>query len=310
VNGLPAPLVSAILDELPLGVLLLEPIPDASGWPADFRVLAMSRAAIEGLGASDAWLGRPLGEVAADLATPEVLGLLAQALRAGQPGQHEQHLRAAGSREGWRRVRVAPLAGYALLTTEDIGQQKRFEEHIRRMAFHDELTGIYNRRYFAARAPSQLALAKRHGWTVALLFMDLNGFKEINDQFGHREGDKVLQGVAGRLRSVSRESDLLFRSSGDEFALFLPEASEAAAMKVAARIQDRLREPLRVGEQAHAVGASIGVAVMPSGEASTDELLERADAAMYAAKARKREEQSPAVLWSESLARAKDAGEP
>ncbi len=297
---LPPDVLPDVLEHLPYGVMLLEPSSGPDGQPTDLVWRLINRAAESlGLAPRHAWLGRRMSEAGPLFVESGLFASLLQG-EEGEPTRFEQFIPGAWSPTGrdlWYGFKASSLESYLLVALEDISPYKALEEHIRRMAFQDELSGIYNRRYFSARSPGLLALARRQGWRVALLYLDLNGFKAINDGFGHRQGDKVLRAVAGRLRRISRESDLFFRSSGDEFALFLPDSSEASALRVAERIAERLKEPLRVGEHAHPVGASIGVVVMASEEATLDELLERADRAMYVAKKRKGLERFPTVLW-------------
>lgn len=163
------------------------------------------------------------------------------------------------------------------------------------------MTGIHNRRYFQARAPELLSIARREAWTCALLYFDLDGFKSVNDSYGHSTGDRILQEVARRFGAIRREGDIFFRAGGDEFALFLPNADKRAALVTAERVADELAVTFELDGVAHTVGVSIGVAVMLSEEASVDDLLERADRAMYAAKARQGGVPNTVVLWKPDL---------
>jgi diguanylate cyclase (GGDEF)-like protein len=140
---------------------------------------------------------------------------------------------------------------------------------------------------FADRAEHALAAAERRGETAALVYLDLDGFKAVNDRFGHETGDRVLVAVAERLREWVRAGDTLARLSGDEFVLLVEDAKgEAGALAAGARLLDALRSPLRLGSDGEAVSvsASAGVALSAPGD-TVDELLRRADAAMYGAKA-------------------------
>jgi diguanylate cyclase len=154
------------------------------------------------------------------------------------------------------------------------------------LAAHDPLTGLANRALFADRLDRALARARREGRPGALLLLDLDGFKAINDARGHAAGDRALVAVAGRLRGCVREVDTVARLGGDEFLVVLDGVEAAAeARRVAGRIRAALAEPLRLdGDGAPlALGASIGVAVFAGREAPAD-LLRRADGAMYVAK--------------------------
>ncbi len=159
------------------------------------------------------------------------------------------------------------------------------EDQLRHQAYHDALTGLPNRVYFSERLGETIALAQRTKQTCALMFVDLDRFKIVNDSLGHDAGDSLLKVVAERVHACLRESDLLFRMGGDEFTVILPQVTtpEDAAF-VARRINEALAAPLSVQEHELAVGATIGIAVYPGDGDSADALLKNADAALYSAK--------------------------
>ena len=159
------------------------------------------------------------------------------------------------------------------------------EEQVRHQAYHDALTGLPNRAYFSERLSETLSLATRHAHTSALMFVDLDRFKIVNDSLGHQAGDALLKVVSERVLACLRQGDLLFRMGGDEFTIILPEihAPEDAAF-VARRILEAVAQPVSVHEHDLTVGATIGIAVYPGDGRNADELLKNADAAMYAAK--------------------------
>ena len=166
----------------------------------------------------------------------------------------------------------------------DMRERKAQEAELRRMAMHDSLTGLANRALLHDRLERAIALAGRTGSRVALLLLDLDRFKEVNDTLGHQVGDILLQQVGPRLERVLRESDTLARLGGDEFALVLPEVAEQAACDVAERIVDLFRCPFQVETLELELGVSIGVAYYPTHGEGGAELLQRADVAMYSAK--------------------------
>ena len=159
------------------------------------------------------------------------------------------------------------------------------EELVRHQAYHDALTGLPNRAYFAERLGETLSFASRHHHTCALMFVDLDRFKIVNDSLGHEAGDVLLKVVSERIQGCLRESDLLFRMGGDEFTIILPQiaAPEDAAL-IARRIQQAVASPASVREHELAVGATIGIAVYPEDGDNAEALLKNADAAMYSAK--------------------------
>lgn len=160
----------------------------------------------------------------------------------------------------------------------------RAEEH-RVMALHDALTGLPNRRLLLDRIDTALQLAKRNGRHTALLYIDLDGFKKVNDQLGHAAGDDVLQHVAKRLSHSVRQADTVGRLGGDEFVMVLSEVrSPQEAAVPAEKIIHALSSPFAVGERQVQISASVGIAVYPEQGSTASELLAHADAALYAIK--------------------------
>jgi diguanylate cyclase (GGDEF)-like protein len=153
-------------------------------------------------------------------------------------------------------------------------------------ALHDALTGLPNRLLFRDRVDQAITSGERSGEIAAVMLMDLDHFKEINDTLGHHHGDRLLEEVAQRLQAALRESDTVARLGGDEFGVLLPRvAGPEAATEVANDLLGRLREPFVVDDLTLEVDASIGVAIFPHHGADTETLLQRADIAMYSAKA-------------------------
>jgi diguanylate cyclase (GGDEF)-like protein/PAS domain S-box-containing protein len=172
-----------------------------------------------------------------------------------------------------------------MVVARDISDRKRAEEQIRYLGQHDILTGLPNRALLADRLAQTIARAQRHQSFFALLFLDLDNFKTINDSYGHRAGDEFLRQVAERLKSRVRAIDTVSRQGGDEFIILLNELTHPEdAVTIARDICERLSEPLEIeGVQVHA-SASIGIAVYPRDGDSADALLRNADIAMYHAK--------------------------
>src|SRR3954447_19088175 len=168
----------------------------------------------------------------------------------------------------------------------DVTRYREAEAHIRHMAHHDALTGLANRALFRERLGRALAAARRRGGPVAVLCLDLDRFKPVNDTLGHPVGDALLRAVAARLLACVREGDTAARLGGDEFAALeagagQPEAAEALAR----RLVEALSAPYEVLGHQVVVGASVGVALAPGDGGDPDELLKRADMALYRAKA-------------------------
>jgi len=171
----------------------------------------------------------------------------------------------------------------------DISERRSHAHRMAHQANHDALTGLPNRSLLNDRITQALALARRTEQHVAVLFLDLDGFKFINDSFGHSFGDALLCSVAARIMSVLRQSDTLARLGGDEFVILLPNVPNAdAALGVASKVLESFAEPLsQDGRNLH-VSASIGISVFPQDGETFDSLLQHADVAMYRAKAKGR----------------------
>jgi diguanylate cyclase (GGDEF)-like protein/hemerythrin-like metal-binding protein/PAS domain S-box-containing protein len=169
----------------------------------------------------------------------------------------------------------------------DISKRKAYEEKISYMAFHDKLTGLPSRELFYDRLSLAMSRVRRKQDRLALLFVDLDGFKEVNDNFGHEIGDEVLRVTASRLAECVREEDTAARVGGDEFAVVVNGIENPGdAILVAEKIISSLSAPIRLGAgQECGIGASIGIAVYPENGVEIDRLLSAADSAMYAAKA-------------------------
>ncbi|MDR3570412.1 MAG: EAL domain-containing protein [Syntrophobacteraceae bacterium] len=185
----------------------------------------------------------------------------------------------------------------AIVIVRDITEKKNAEKQILHLAFHDPLTGLLNRNSLKEHLNQALAQAQRHGRCLAVILFDLDRFKRINDTFGHSTGDKLLQGVADRLLSCIRKSDVPARSGpddlisavgrlgGDEFLSLLPEIDSARdAGRVARRILESISRPFLIGGEEIFITPSIGISIYPHDGSDPESLLKNADAAMYHAK--------------------------
>jgi len=179
-----------------------------------------------------------------------------------------------------------PSVGGLVLNTRDISERRQLEDQLVHQAFHDSLTSLANRALFKDRVDHALLRTKRQTPSVAVLFLDLDGFKEVNDSLGHAAGDRLLIQVAERLHSCVRPSDTVARFGGDEFAVLIEDASDDAELDtLAGRILESLRQPFFVNDRELHVRGSMGIARMDSDVDGADQLLRNADLAMYRAKA-------------------------
>jgi diguanylate cyclase (GGDEF)-like protein/PAS domain S-box-containing protein len=167
---------------------------------------------------------------------------------------------------------------------QDITQKKSIEEELEHLAFYDYLTGAANRHLLADRLDRAIRNAARENTGLALAFFDLDHFKPVNDQFGHKAGDRLLQMVAQRVQGSVREKDTLARVGGDEFVLLMTDIGGADLRMRLTRLLSEINRPYQIEDQEATVSASIGVAVYPADGASYEELMKKADNAMYEAK--------------------------
>jgi len=182
-------------------------------------------------------------------------------------------------------VRLVELAKANESLKRELTQRKQAEERLARHAYYDNLTDLPNRRLFRSHLRQALALANRNERKVAVLFVDLDHFKAINDSWGHAVGDRLLQSAAKWLKSCLRASDVVARLGGDEFIILLPEIGQAEdATTVAEKLLSALRKPFRIEGREIFTSASIGISLYPDDGDKVEILMKNADQAMYCVK--------------------------
>jgi len=258
---------------------------------ADGILLSVNPAAAEALGYSpEELVGRNLAEMVAEPAGErfgEYLSLLqAQGRQEGLLGirtrSGENRVWLYGQR--WMEEEGEPP--YALGHALDVTERRRAEQEIARQAFHDSLTGLANRALFEDRLTQAVAHANRRRQRLAVFYVDLDGFKPINDTYGHATGDRVLREVGARLLRCVRKVDTVARMGGDEFCLLILDVRRPTdAVRLGEGILETLAEPFDTGREPLRITASLGISLYPESASNLDELLARADRALYMAKA-------------------------
>jgi diguanylate cyclase (GGDEF)-like protein/PAS domain S-box-containing protein len=266
---------------------------------AERRVLSVNRAFCRATGRDQQEaLAGSVDALLADSAGAQFLAELWPAVHANGSWQGEVQIRSRhnGSYPAWMVVSAVPDASgrltHYILTSIDISDRKASEERIQFLAHHDVLTELPNRSLSIERLRLAMQQSRRRGDKVAVLFIDLDRFKNINDSLGHHVGDALLRSVAGRLMQAVREGDTVSRLGGDEFVVVLSGVSgaEEVLQVVERRLVPRIRLPHLVGGTELNVSCSVGVAMYPDDAQDLDELMRHADIAMYQAKASGRDQ--------------------
>ena len=251
---------------------------------------------------------------AAELSHPEDAGRVRQAIDAlacGEATANEaeyQYVHAEGQTI-WTSVhavavpRAEGTTDHLLAHFVDVTDRKRFERELQRLADHDPLTGLLNRRGFERELERELAYASRYGLSGAILMLDIDHFKEVNDDLGHTAGDQVMIAIAKVLQGL-RSTDTVARVGGDEFMVLLPRATEADAERVAGVIVDGVRRAVSPSDAGGPVTVSVGVAMIGDAEVSGPELLMNADRALYSAKRAGRDRYRIFGTMSEAMTRS------
>jgi len=203
----------------------------------------------------------------------------------------EFHNRNKDGRLVWELASISPVCDESGEIThfvgvkEDISELKRLQKELGQMAHSDKLTGLPNRALLYDRLEQAMVQAKRKRTRFALLYADLDGFKEVNDRYGHQTGDELLQAAARRLVSCVRESDTVARMGGDEFVLLLSDLKHWEESSIVARkLLETIEAPFRVGEIVCRIGISIGISIYPDNAEDVQKLISCADFALYEVK--------------------------
>lgn len=214
-----------------------------------------------------------------------------ETITSGREWHGEFHNRRKDGTLFWEQASISPVRNntgeisHFLAIKEDITERKRYEEQLQHLATHDDLTGLANRALMQDRLEQSILFAKRSGRLVAILLLDLDRFKIINDSLGHSFGDSLLKIIADRLRESVRGADTVARLGGDEFVILLAEvASEEDVGKVAKKILDNITTPFQIEDREITITASLGISIYPQDGEDEETLIRNADIAMYRAK--------------------------
>jgi diguanylate cyclase (GGDEF)-like protein/PAS domain S-box-containing protein len=270
---------------------LVEVSPDAIAVYSDGKLVYVNPAAVRLLGASSP--GELVNTPVLEIVHPADRAWVAERVRRtmAMGGVNEPAVQRLVRLDGQTihaEVAAAPImyagkpAGQIMI--RDATERAQFEERLRHQALHDVLTGLANRTLLQDRLGQLLAAAHRKNTSFALLLLDLDRFKDINDAFGHHAGDELLRELGTRLLTALRESDTVARLGGDEFALLLPETDTAGAVRTAEKVLATIAQPFELEGQRLDVGASVGIVLYPEHGTDGTALLQHADLAMYTAK--------------------------
>lgn len=243
-----------------------------------------SQAANVDANASDK-IGRTLHQVLPPATADRILAAIHTALDTGEVTSVEYEIRAGGT-TSFQEARISPCADNEVVAvSRNVTERKMLEQRLAHQATHDPLTGIPNRTLFIHRLLGAVDLAAAQQTQIAVLYIDLDDFKQVNDELGHDAGDRMLAAVAERLKRAIRGGDTVARIGGDEFAILVDGIGTAAdAEVVARRVSEHLSVPIRIGMSSVPVTASIGIAIGQPDRVAVDGLLIHADKAMYLAK--------------------------
>lgn len=272
---------------------LIDTTPDALiAFDADGRILQLNRAALHNLSMPrDAVVGRRIAEILPDYG-PRFERLVHEAVASGHPVRAEVEFGSDGGQSRWYEDMFAPELGPAgptgrvVTSSRDVTTRHHAEVELATVAFRDPLTGLLNRRLLLERIQHDVARLERGNGSLAVLFIDLDGFKDVNDRLGHETGDEVLRVVARRLESTTRHGDTVARMGGDEFVVVSNEEAGGDAAVTAQRILSVLGEAIDTGGDTVRIGASIGIVIVDDPTAEPECAIADADAAMYRAKER------------------------
>ena len=268
------------------GFYIVQPVRDRAGGILDFMVVDCNQQGAEFFNVRPGELiGRTLSGFRGNLDTGMFIGLL---MKASHEGVYESEIDVPGNtalRLRWAHLKIIRSGDNLAVRLRDISEAKAHVAELKRRGNEDVLTGLPNRHWIQGYLPQALDHARSAGQHLALLFIDLDGFKKVNDTAGHAAGDELLTHAAHRLQEAIRPHDKVVRFGGDEFVVIIESIEHRIdAAHVADRVEQAFRQAFRLSQGVHLVGTSIGIALFPTDGEDASTLLEKADIAMYSVK--------------------------
>lgn len=265
---------------------IFDGIPDSSGAIVDFRFSYINPNAERRLGVPrEALYGKVLTEVRPFMIESGLIHKYREVVRTGVPYTSEVFIDDEMIKGTWLNIQVVRLGSGLAITSRDVTEHRRRSDHVNYLAHHDHLTGLANRTLLHERLRQAILRAQNRGQRVAVLLIDIDFFKQINDSLGHANGDVLLATVGQRLLSSVRESDTVARMGGDEFVIVMPEFHTVRDVeRCGEQIIRSAGQPVEIDGRKISLTLSVGVSVFPEDGRTAEELLRNADAAMYSVK--------------------------
>lgn len=265
---------------------IFDGIQDASGAIVDFTFGYINPNAERRLGVPrESLYGKVLTQVRPFMIRSGLIHKYREVARTGIPYACEVFIDDEMIQGTWLNIQVVRVGSSLAVTSRDVTEHRRRSDHVNYLAHHDHLTGLANRALLHERLRQAILRAQNHGQMVAVLLIDIDYFKQINDSLGHADGDVLLATVGQRLLSSVRESDTVARMGGDEFVIVMPEVRSVLDVECCGRqIMRNASQPIEINGRQINVTLSVGVALFPEAGLTADQLLRSADSAMYSVK--------------------------
>jgi diguanylate cyclase (GGDEF)-like protein len=266
---------------------IFEGIFDAAGQIVDFRFGFINLAAERRLRTPrEQFLGKILSEVRPYAVSSGVLERYKEVMRTGVPYIDEIFIDDDTIHATWIHLQAVRIGNNVAVTSRDFTERKKVSDHVNFLAHYDQLTGLPNRTLLYARLNNDMARARRDHHKVAVLMVDVDHFKGINDSLGHAVGDALLSALAKRLLASVRETDTVARLGGDEFIIVLPDFKSMEEVdRCAQKILEAVSAPIDMGDRKLIITVSIGLCIYPDSGLEVEQILKHADTAMYTVKA-------------------------